>query len=204
MDCTGACHGAAGISRSGQGTPGTLGRVRSRNGRGRVSFFQFVDLGSFSNVWYWILVAALWTRVINAPLGVTLDLVRRAEAGQDGAQSDLEAATRIEVAHRRALHRALGPLRTALWYFVLTVLIGLGIGYGFEPAQAAALILLPLGVVRWLTGRAAARLDAAPLQGAALWRAHLALRWKVQAVGLGAVFLTAIWGMVHNLAMSGL
>jgi len=168
-----------------------------------VSFFQFVDLRSFSNVWYWVFVAVLWTRVINAPLGVTLELVRRAQNGQDGAQSDLEAATRIEVAQRRAMHRALGPLRTALWYFSLTVLIGLGIGYGFEPAQAAALILLPLGIVRWLTGRVAARLEAAPLQGAALCEAHMALRWKVQAVGLSAVFLTAIWGMIHNLATIG-
>lgn len=164
------------------------------------TIFQFIDLRSFSDIWYWLMLALVWTRVMHAPMGVPADLVQRARRGLPGAAADLQALSDLNVRQERDAALALGAWRVAGWSFLLSSLGIAGFVYFVEIAQAAFLLLAPYGLVRLVVCRTAQGLAAAPAAGAALVSAHLRLRRRVQFVALPAVFLTAIWGMAHNIA----
>ena len=60
-------------------------------------------------------------------------------------------------------------------------------------------LAVPLAWVRWVETRAAGRMAEVP-DMSALIRAHMALRRKVQGIGIAAVFLTSVFGMLRLLA----
>ena len=165
-----------------------------------MTIFQFIDLRSFSDIWYWLMLGLVWTRVLHAPMGVPAELVLRARRGQADAAADLALLSALRVRHERDAARSLGVWRVAAWSFVLSALAVAGFGYFVEVAQAAFLLLAPYGLVRLVEGRAVARLAAEQPAGRALIEAHLRLRRRVQLVVLPAVFLAAVWGMAHNIA----
>jgi hypothetical protein len=168
------------------------------------TIFQFIDLRSFSDVWYWLMLGVVWTRVMHAPMGVPADLVHRARRGNPDAADDLAQLTGIRVRHERDIARTLGAWRVAFWSCALTASGLAAYLYFIEFAQAVFLLLAPYALVRVLEARAAARMDAAMPAADALVRAHLRLRRQVQFVALPAVFLSAVWGMGHNLAQHAL
>lgn len=160
---------------------------------------DLLDFGSFSSLWYWLFLGSFWARVMHAPMGVPAETVRAALPENPSAARDLAMLTSYEVGRHHAMARALGPWRAALWAFTLSGLAVLATGYGIELAQAAALIATPFALVRWRIATAVPRLAAA--EGtAALRRQHLRLRLQVQTIGIGAVFVTALWGMIRTLA----
>lgn len=161
--------------------------------------FQVLDMRAFSSLWYWLLLGLVWTRVMQAPLGVPVEMLRAARRGPGQARSDALALARIEARHRMGALRALGAWRVAGWYCLLSALAVLAIGHAMEAAQATLLIAAPIGVVRWLGARAAARVAEGDADEEARLAALARLRWQVQAVGLVSVFLSAVFGMVHNL-----
>ena len=165
-----------------------------------MTFFQLIDLRSFSDIWYWLMLGLVWTRVLHAPMGVPAELVYRARRGQSAAAADLALSSDLHVRQECEAAQALGIWRVAAWSFVLSSLAIAGFAYGVEVAQAAVLLLAPLGLVRLIVGRSAARIARERPSGAALIDAHLRLRRRVQYVVLPAVFLTAIWGMAYNIA----
>ena len=72
------------------------------------TLFQFIDLRSFSDIWYWLMLGLVWTRVMHAPMGVPAELVHRARRGQSDAASRPRRAdrpARPERARRRPLAR---------------------------------------------------------------------------------------------------
>lgn len=163
-----------------------------------MTLFQLIDLRSFSTIWYWLMLGAVWTRVLHAPMGVPAEMVLRARRGQPAALSDLTALSGIRVRQEREA-AAWNVWRVAGWSFVLSALAVAGYGYAVEVAQAGFLLLAPFALVRLIVGRCAARLDRERPEGAALVAAHLRLRRQVRLVVLPAVFLAAIWGMAHNI-----
>ena len=160
------------------------------------SIWDLIDLGSFSSLWFWLFLGVFWARVMQAPMGVPIDLVRRAQGGDGEACSDLEALTGVRLNHETALARSLGIWRAAGWAFALSLLAGLAFVYGVELAQAGFAILAPFALVTALTTQAAGRMAVVP-DMAALIREHTVLRRKVQGIGIAAVFLTTILGMLH-------
>jgi hypothetical protein len=161
------------------------------------SLFDLVELRSFSSVWYWIAMAVFWARVSHAPLGVPADLVRRARGGDGGARRDVELLLRLRMRRRLDDPRIAG-LRVAAVFCLLTVLVGLGIVYGSELAQAVLLIAAPYVLVAALDGRLLRKLPA--LDSAQAVESLAAHRAWVQGIALCAVFVTAVWGTYHNLA----
>jgi hypothetical protein len=161
---------------------------------------EVIDLRSFSNLWFWIALAVLWSSAAHWVVGVPFDLVRRAVRGDERAAYDMEALARIHA--RRLVHMAdvSGVLSTSLTFFALGALATLGFLYGIEPAQAVFLLLLPMALLTWLNLRTARRVGDADLAG--LVRLLYRHRRTVQGLGLVSIFATAMWGMWVNVTAS--
>nr|MDJ0826631.1 component of SufBCD complex [Rhodobacter sp.] len=59
--------------------------------------FELIDMRSFSNLWYWIALAVLWSTSSHWILGVPFDLVQRASRYGGEAEVDLTDLVRINV-----------------------------------------------------------------------------------------------------------
>ncbi len=75
-------------------------------------------------------------------------------------------------------------------------------GYGLEFAQAVFLLLLPFALTQFLSVRLAFRIEHDQMQDDRLYRALLRHRLWIQFIGLIAIFVTAIWGMLHVMTAS--
>ena len=74
--------------------------------------------------------------------------------------------------------------------------------YGVEFAQAIVLLLLPLTILGALSIRAARRIHDQTLRGADLIKCLLRHRFATQLIGVAAIFVTAMFGMYQNLAVT--
>lgn len=168
------------------------------------SIFTLISLRSFSSVWYWIILAITWSAVTHNPLGVPFDMVLRARrrGGQD--LRDLEVMVALQVRRRQAVLQSAGVLVVAGWAAALTVLAVLGFRYGMEMAQALTLLLVPLSLVGALRVRLMDRLTREGTQGEALCKRMTWHRTGVQAIGLLAILVAALWGMWFNLNIRAL
>ncbi|WP_086053179.1 hypothetical protein [Pseudoruegeria sp. SK021] len=165
-----------------------------------LTIFDLIEFRAFSSFWYWVVVGLIWVRTITVPLGIPVDLIRRAEAGHAQAQDDLETSVAMILRRRTGAGAVGGAWQVGGWAFVLTALIILAIGYGIEVAQALLLLALPLALVAATTAATARRILAAGASGSDLRQRLFGLKLRVQAIGLTAVFLSAVWGMYYTLA----
>jgi len=156
---------------------------------------------SFSNLWYWIGLAVVWSSASHFVMGVPYDLLQRARRQGGQAMADFEDMVRINV--NRILHivDVAGLFLIVFWTFVITSLVILAFWYDIEFAQAVVLIALPMTGVWALTIRLARAIAAAPPEGEALVRAVLRLRFWTQVIGMIAIFVTAMYGMYQNMAV---
>lgn len=176
------------------------------------TIFNLIDMRSFRSLWYWIALAACWSMASHWVLGVPFDMVlrvrrKRADAGAgDEAGAQLVDMTRLHVARLLRFGRQGGIALAMVAGFALTSLALLGFQYRVEFAQAIFLILAPMTLVAVLSLRAAHRLEAPLAAGtlppAALARALIRHRLKVQGVGMLAITVTAFWGMLQNLRIA--
>jgi len=166
--------------------------------------FELIDLRSFSNLWFWIMLAVLWSRVSHNILGVPYDMVTRAR--RRGGQVAEDVATLATLQARRYAYIAdvAGHWLLGLAGFLLASAATVGFGYGYEIGQALFLLFLPLVLVALLTARAARRIRAEAPEGPALWKRLRRLRLAFQMIGLFSIFVTAFWGMWHNMTYSAL
>lgn len=185
---------------------GLRGITKAKSGDGAIlsfysTVFSEIDLRSFSNIWFWIALAVLWSNVTHYVLGVPYDMVLRARRLGAWAMADLEAMTNAQARRRVLFLRGSGVWIVGFWAAMISALLVLAISFQFELAQALSLLFVPLTLVGFLGIRFALRQDAAPLTGEALVTALIHHRFAVQALGLLAVFLTTMWGMWYNLAL---
>ncbi|RVT84007.1 component of SufBCD complex [Rhodobacteraceae bacterium CCMM004] len=161
--------------------------------------FELIDMRSFSNLWYWIALAAVWSSASHWILGVPYDMVARAARHGGRLEADLEALVRINVGRRLYIARVAGTGLVSFGFMVHTGLLILGFWYGVEFAQAVLLIALPMTLVTAISLRVAERIERKAPEGDAL-RAELSrLRLAIQAIGIVSIFVTALWGMYRNL-----
>ena len=57
--------------------------------------FELIDMRSFSNLWYWIALAVVWSTTSHWVIGVPFDMLQRAARHGGQAEADLEAMVRI-------------------------------------------------------------------------------------------------------------
>lgn len=166
------------------------------------TIIDLIDMHSFSSIWYWIMMVAVWSAATHWVLGVPQDVVARARRHGGQAAAELAVMLRIGIRRRMWVHAPFGHWLLGLAFFGMTVLVLLGFVYRVEFAQAAAMLLGPMALVFALGQRLARRIAALP-EGApevlGLLATHRAL---VQAIGGFSVFATTLWGMWQNLTLS--
>ncbi|MBJ2151726.1 component of SufBCD complex [Paracoccus sp. IB05] len=161
---------------------------------------EVIDLRSFSNLWYWIVLAVLWSSASHWVLGVPYDLISRGRRSGGQAQLDVEAMVAIN--SRRMLNvtrTAAIPLFFGVAFF-FTTLAMLAFWYWLEFAQALFLLTVWLVPVGWLSLWTALRIEAGENIGEALNRRLMILRRLVQVLGMFAIFITSLFGMWRNLS----
>ena len=163
------------------------------------TLFDVIDFRSFSNLWFWIVLAVVWSSASHYVLGVPFDMVIRAKRHGGQALTDLEDLVRINVNRLLYVGRTAGLWLAGVAAFVLTTLVVLGFWYGVEFAQAVVLLALPMSLVGAMSLSAARRIEAEAPQGEALFRALSRHRTWTQGIGMLAIFVTALYGMYQNL-----
>lgn len=166
--------------------------------------FELIDMRSFSNLWYWIALAVVWSTTSHWVLGVPWDLVHR--AGRDGGQAeeDLEHLVRINCNRLLYISGASGLWLLMLISFLLTSLVILGFVYWVEFAQAVFLLAFPMTLVGLLGLSSARIIREQRLSGQVLRRRLMRHRITTQVIGMLAIFITALWGMYQNLTHGAL
>lgn len=167
--------------------------------------FALIDTRSFGNLWYWIVLAIVWSATGHRVLGVPWDMVVRARRQPGGAaMTDFAEMMRINVDRRlRLLHEA-GLVLAGLAAFVLTSLALLAFVYGNALSQALFLLVFPLMLVAALSLRTARVIRDRALEGPALITAAGRLRLVIQLIAIASIFVTATWGMYQNISANAL
>lgn len=163
--------------------------------------FEVIDMRSFSNLWFWIALAVMWSSASHWVLGVPFDMVGRAAKNGGQAESDLEDLVRINANRLLFIAAEAGLWLTGFGAFVLSMLAISGFGFGVELAQALFLLGMPMSVVALLSTRTARIIREDALHGAGLRRRLSRHRVGVQAIGMVSIFVTALWGMYQNMAV---
>lgn len=167
--------------------------------------FEVIDMRSFSNLWYWIMLAVVWSSASHWIVGVPFDLVQRAARHGGQWQQDLRDLVRINTNRILYIARMAGAWLLAFVSFLLTVLALLGFVYHVEFAQAVLMIAAPLSLVGMLNVKTAHRLEAADaLDDRALYKQLRKHRLFTQFIGMVAIFITAMWGMWQNLSIGAI
>ena len=117
-----------------------------------------LDTRSFSSLWFWLFVIAIWGDIGRRVLGVPADVIRRARVEPDGHGGLLLLDWLTLTSPRWQMGRTEGLVLLGLAGFGLTSLVLLGFVYGLEMAQAISLIGVPLALLFALRLRLARRL----------------------------------------------
>ena len=161
--------------------------------------FELIDMRSFSNLWYWIALAVVWSSSSHWVLGVPFDMVTRAKRLGGQAEEDLRDLVRVNVNRLLYITETSGAMMVAIGCFLLTVLCILGFVYNIEFAQAVFLLAFPMSLVFLLSVWTARRIRAADGEG--LHRMMQTHRFITQVIGMISIFITAFWGMWQNMSI---
>ena len=162
-----------------------------------------IDMRSFSNLWYWIALAVLWSTVSHWVLGVPYDMVQRAARIGGHAQIELEDLVRINISRILYIVEYAGLWILAIACGVFTTLFILGFFYDLEFAQAVFLLIFPTTVVAVMSVLNARAIKADGLDGEALRRKMGSHRFWTQVIGVISIFITSVFGMYQNLLVVG-
>lgn len=165
------------------------------------SIFELIDMRSFSNLWFWIALAVVWSTASHWVLGVPYDMVTRARRHGGQAEADLEDITRVNVNRLLFIARVSGLWLLGLICFLLSALAMLGFVYAVEFAQAVFLLAFPMSLVGALSLRTARLIEAEACRGEALRKRLMRHRIATQMIGTLSIFITALWGMYQNLSI---
>lgn len=162
--------------------------------------FEVIDMRSFSNLWYWIALAVLWSSVSHWVLGVPYDMILRARRGKpESAMQDLQDLVRVNV------NRILFIFDTSgTWLFLFgsaffTALALMAFGYQVEFAQAVFFLVAPMLILGFMSVRTARRIRREELIERGLIRRLLIHRFLTQLLGVFSILVTAMFGMYQNL-----
>lgn len=162
--------------------------------------FEVIDMRSFSNLWFWIVLAVFWSSTSHWVLGVPFDMVGRAKRVGGQAARDLEDLARINCNRMLFIVEESGLWIAAILSATLTGLALLGFWYDIETAQAIFLLAFPMTLVGLLSIASARRIRGGESEGEALWRRLRIHRMMTQFIGVLSIFVTALWGMYQNLS----
>lgn len=166
--------------------------------------YTLIDLRSFSNLWFWIMLAVQWSMTSHWVMGVPFDMVLRARRKGGAAVDDLNRLAQITAARLVYIVDVSGLWIAGFAAFALTTLAVLGFGYGIEFAQAVFCLVAPMVIVFALSLRMARQVTGGRADDLPLVRPLMLLRLKIQGVGMASIFVTALWGMYQNMNLGAL
>lgn len=161
--------------------------------------FELIDMRSFSNLWYWIVLAVLWSTTSHWVLGVPFDMITRAKREGGVVQQDLETMVRINCQRLLYFSDVAGVWLVGVLCFMLSGLMMLAVHYHVEFAQAVLFLLVPMVGVMLLSIRSARLIGAGDFEGEALHTRLFYHRITTQIIGMLSIFVTALYGMWFNL-----
>ncbi|MEX0319648.1 MAG: component of SufBCD complex [Ruegeria sp.] len=168
------------------------------------SIFELIDMRSFSNLWYWIALAVVWSSASHWVLGVPYDMIQRARRVGGQAETDLLDIVRINTNRLLYIVEVSGTWLLAISCFLLSGLAMLGFYYGIEFAQAVFLLAFPMSIVGLLNLSLARKLRAADAELDPIAKLLLRCRVYTQLIGMVSIFVTSLWGMYQNLVIGPL
>ncbi|MBU2935026.1 MULTISPECIES: component of SufBCD complex [Pacificibacter] len=163
------------------------------------TILEVIDMRSFSNLWYWIALAVLWSTASHYVLGVPFDFAQRAAKDGDHKMQDLEVLVRINVGRILNIAEVSGLFMVGFACTALTTLFALGVFYGVEFAQAIFLMALPMSLVGLINIKTALKVRDEHPVGDALFFVLRRHRFIIQLIGMISIFITAMWGMFQNI-----
>ncbi len=166
--------------------------------------FELIDMRSFSNLWFWIVLAVLWSSTSHWVLGVPWDMVQRAKTGDEQGVVDLHDMVRINCNRLLYIAHETGLLLAGFICFLLTSLVLLGFVYENEFSQALFLLAFPMTLVGLLSLNTATAITRRGLMGEALYKRMHHHRVATQIIGMLSILVTAMWGMLTNLSTGAL
>lgn len=164
------------------------------------AIFDVIDMRSFSNLWYWIGVAVVWSSVSHWVLGVPYDLIVRARRRGGEAEQDLIDIVRVNVNRLLGISRTAGYWLLGFVCFLVSSLLILAVVYRIELAQAVVFLALPLSVVGAMSLSTARHIETHATDVEQLYKMLGRHRLWTQIIGMAAIFFTAMFGMYHNLS----
>lgn len=162
--------------------------------------FEVIDMRSFSNLWYWIALAVIWSSASHWVLGVPFDMVLRARRHGGQAETDLEDMVRINCNRLLYIGRVSGLWLLGFGCAAITGLVLLGFFYGMEFAQAMFFFAFPLSIIGLLNLSTARLVSSEAASGELLQKRLGRHRLYTQIIGMLSVLVTSMWGMYQNLA----
>lgn len=157
---------------------------------------------SFSNLWFWIVLAVMWSSTSYWVLGVPFDMIQQARRDGGHVQQDLEDLVRINTSRLLMMVDRSGVVGVALLCFWGTGVALLGFYYDVEFAQALFLLLAPLTLVVWQSIRVSRRIAAGGMDAEALHRTLIRHRRVTQLIGMLSITVTALYGTWQNVNVS--
>jgi hypothetical protein len=163
------------------------------------TLFEIIDMRSFSNLWFWIGLAVVWSSASHWVLGVPNDVIQRARRYGGEAELDLENLVRINCNRLVYISNISGLWLLAIVSFLLTGLGIMGFVYWVEFAQAVFLLAFPMTLVGMLNVSTARLYQIEQSSGAQLYKLLNRHRMITQFIGMISIFVTALWGMFWNM-----
>lgn len=165
------------------------------------TLFEVIDMRSFSNLWFWISLAVVWSSVSHWVIGVPFDMIQKAKKNGGQADIDLHDMVRINVNRLLYIGQVSGLILLGFLSFFLTSLGILAFVYDVEIAQAVFLLAFPMTLVGALSFSTAQAIATQQPEGEALYARLSKHRVITQFIGMLSIFVTAMWGMYQNLAV---
>ncbi|UWR24025.1 component of SufBCD complex [Sulfitobacter sp. S190] len=165
------------------------------------TLFELIDMRSFSNLWFWIVLAVMWSTISHYGLGVPFDMVLRARRHGGQYEADLEDLVRINTNRLLFIARISGLWILGFACFFLTMLAILGFLYRNEFAQALFLLGFPMSLVGLVSLSTARLIEQEAATGERLRKRLTRHRLYTQVIGMFSIFVTALWGMYQNLSV---
>ena len=173
-----------------------------------MTFYHFIlrllDFGSFSSIWYWIVLIGLWIANDRKVLGVSTALVFRARRHGEDSQTaqDLRQimAMRLREMGYEAAERSIWSV--ARNWCLGTMLVLFSFGFDLELAQAILLMIAPLMWVRMRGRKLAGKLAGMDLAAVNLPKILIWHRFRMQIFGMICLFITMLLGLIHTVNTS--
>lgn len=165
------------------------------------SIFELIDMRSFSNLWFWIVLAVLWSSASHWVMGIPYDLVVRARRIGGQVETDLLDIVRIHTNRILLIVDMSGTILLAFGCFLFTGMATLGFYYDVEFAQALFLLLFPMTLVLLVNIVHARRLRRQELTLETVSKTISRCRLYTQIIGMISILVTSFWGMYQNLSI---